>query len=85
MVPESRNAAFQGGATGTGLNHATSIQQTVPEAFHPSSVLALPNVLKTPNGKASNTYQATDPYDSSMRGMLKEAAAGGGYSGVMNV
>jgi hypothetical protein len=81
---ESRMAAFHGGATGTGLNHATSLQQNVDPNFHPHSILAMTNELATGNGEAKTTFGKTDPYANAMQSQLKQDAAGGG-NGVMNV
>lgn len=62
-MTESRNAAFQGGITSTGTHPATSIQQNVDPAFHPGSVLALPNIYKYPAslGEAEDTFARKMP------------------------
>lgn len=83
-VLESRLASFHGGITGTGLNHATSLQQNVDPRFHPHSILAMPNELATGIGEAKDTFSKTDPYANAMQAQLKQDAAGGG-NGVMNV
>jgi hypothetical protein len=86
--PEDQQAAFGPGRTseffggaagGMGTHAATSMQQNVPAAFQPSSVLALPNMYKYANGESQSTFDKTMP----MQSMLRQST--GGYSGVMNV
>lgn len=74
-----RTAEFFGGAAGTGTHAATSIQQDVPAAFHPGSILQLPNMYRYPNGQSESTFEKASP----MQSLLRETT--GGYSGVMNV
>lgn len=81
FAPESRNNAFTGGASGTGLNTATSMQQSVPRAFRPDSVLQLPNVIKTDNGMSPMTYAKSMPQEA----MLRRTAYGTNGNGTMNV
>jgi hypothetical protein len=56
----SRNAAFTGGATMTGLHSPTNgssygVVQAIPE-FHNAGQLAVPSEIKAPNGQDSQTY-----------------------------
>lgn len=80
---EFMDGMHSGENIGAGTHMASSIQQFAPTQFHPGSILALPNELKTGNGMAMSTFQSAQPYDSSMRDMVLRNAAGG--NGVMNV
>lgn len=61
-MAEGRNEAFQGGITSTGTHPATSMQQNVPRAFSPGSVLELPNVIGGVNGESAENWKLTQPY-----------------------
>jgi hypothetical protein len=82
-APESRTTAFAGGATGTGLQPATSMQSNVAGAFHPSGVLEMANAYRTPNGTAPDTYSDVEPMDNFMRQRAKAAAGPQGSAGAV--
>lgn len=78
----SQGAMGDPGSSGAEARFRT-IQANADPNFHSTSLLALPNVLRTGNAESMQTYQRADPYDSSMQQMVKQQAAGGG-NGVMN-
>ena len=70
---ESRLAAFSGGQQGIGLNTATSLQSNIDPAFHPASVLNLPNMIPSVNGQSDANYEMTMPMDAMMRRSMNPA------------
>lgn len=80
MQPEGRNEAFEGGASGTGLSTASSLQQGVEPMFHADSVLDLKNSYPSqngmdPKGYSRLTYGGQTPSDNGMSSSTREAAA----------
>lgn len=80
MQPEGRNEAFQGGATSTGLQPATSMQQHVDPMFHPDSVLNVKNGYPSADGMSMKdygnvTYGGRTPNQNGMSSQTREAAA----------
>lgn len=71
-VPESHGAAFAGGIASA----RTPAAQQADPAFHSTSLLALPNMFKTGNAQSPSTFQQAEPYDSSMRAMIRSEAGG---------
>ena len=87
---EGRSAAFADGmhggdVIGANTHPATSIQQQVQPAFNPQSVLALPNVIKNPNGMDAETYQKSLPMMSMMHNITAGPQSAGGANPIMNV
>ncbi len=83
---ESHNQEFAAGATSSAPGGspsgsaypATSLQQNVSAAYHPSGVLQLGNSYRTANGIAADTYQIQQPNDSYFASLNKQQASGGG-------